>query len=635
MAHSQFDLLRQRRFAPYFAVQALGAFNDNVFRQAIIGLLGVMAAAGAIDDGTRGIYTQLAPAVFILPYFLFSSIAGQFAERTEKSRLIRITTAMEIAIMGVAAVGFLLQSMPVLLVALFATGMQSTLFGPVKYSILPSVLKPEELTGGNGLVEMGTSLAILLGMVFGGLLFAVAGSDGAHAAALAVVALAIAGNLLSRAIPPVPASAPGLKVQWNPIPESIAIWKLTRKQPAVRNSVLGVSWFWFTGTVLTGNLPVYAETHLGGTQTLYVFALAVFSVGVGVGSLLCEKLSARTVEIGLVPLGAIGMSACIAHLALAPAIAAQGLDVGAFLQQPGAWRVVLDLAGIGLFSGFYVVPLFALIQSRTPREELSRVIAGMNIQNAVFIVAAALGGVALQQLLGWSIPQLFLALAIASIAVALWIFSIVPEFLMRFLSWLLVRTLYRLKLHGIEQHVPDEGPALLVCNHVSYMDALILAASIPRPVRFVMYYRIFNIPVMRWIFRTAKAIPIAGAKENPELMQRAFDDVDAALAAGELVCIFPEGALTKDGEIAPFKSGVEKILARRPVPVVPMALRNMWGSMWSRRANAKEGGRLDRMRVPRRLRAHVEVVADAPIDGAVASAAMLEAKVRALRGDAA
>jgi 1-acyl-sn-glycerol-3-phosphate acyltransferase len=638
--HSQFDLLKQRRFLPYFTVQALGAFNDNVFRQAIIGLLGVMAAAGLLDESTRGTYTQLAPAVFILPYFLFSSIAGQFAERTEKSKLIRITTAMEIAIMSLAAVGFLLQDMVVLLVALFATGVQSTLFGPVKYSILPSVLKPEELTGGNGLVEMGTSIAVLLGMLFGGLIFTVAGEHGTQAAAVAVIVLAITGNLLSRAIPPVPASAPDLKIQWNPIPESIAILKLARKQLAVRNSILGVSWFWFTGTVLTGNLPVYAETHLGGTPTLYVFALAVFSIGVGVGSLLCEKLSARTVEIGLVPLGAIGMSACIVHLALAPAIAAKGLDVSGFIAQPGSWRVVLDLAGIGLFSGFFVVPLFALIQSRSPREELSRVIAGMNIQNAIFIVAAALGGVALQQALGWSIPQVFMALGIASIVVAAWIFSIVPEFLMRFLSWLLVRGLYRLKLHGIEKNVPDEGAALLVCNHVSFMDALVLAASTPRPVRFVMYYKIFNIPVMRWIFKTAKAIPIAGARENPELMQRAFDEVDAVLAEGELVCIFPEGALTKDGNIAPFKSGVERILQRaaargQVVPVVPMALRNMWGSMWSRRANAKEGSALDRMRVPRRLRAHVDVVAGEPVDGGIATAELLEAKVRGLRGDAA
>lgn len=639
--HSQFALLGQRRFAPYFVVQLFGAFNDNVFRQAIIGLLAVMVAAGAMDASTRGTYTQLAPAIFILPYFLFSALAGQFAEKLEKSRLIRITTAMEIAIMSLAAVGFLLQDMVVLLVALFATGVQSTLFGPVKYSILPSVLRPEELTGGNGLVEMGTSIAILLGMLFGGLIFTVAGAqNGPVVAAVAVIALAVTGNLVSRAIPPVAASAPDLAINWNPVPESLAIWRLTRKQLAVRNSILGVSWFWFVGTVLTGNLPVYAETHLGGTPTLYVFALAVFSVGVGIGSLLCEKLSGRVVEIGLVPLGAIGMSACIVHLGFAPAIDAQGLGVAGFLAQHGAWRVVLDLAGIGMFSGFYVVPLFALIQSRTPTRELSRVIAGMNIQNAVFIVLAAVGGIALQQLAGWSIPQVFLGLGIASVVVAAYIFTIVPEFLMRFLSWLLVRTLYRLRVHGVDAHVPAEGAAVLVCNHVSYMDALLLAASIPRPVRFVMYWKIFHVPVMSWVFRTAKAIPIAGAKENPEMMQRAFDAVDAVLAEGELVCIFPEGKLTADGDIAAFKSGVERIAQRaadagRPVPVVPLALRGMWASMWSRRALGARPGTLERMRLPRRFRAHVDVVAGAPVDGHAASAGQLEARVRALRGDAA
>ncbi len=635
MAHSQFDLLRQRRFLPYFFVQALGAFNDNVFRQAIIGLLGAMALAGSIDPSLRGTYTQLAPAIFILPYFLFSALAGQFAERTDKARLIRITTAMEIAIMAVAAIGFWMQSMPVLLVALFATGMQSTLFGPVKYSILPAVLKPEELTGGNGLVEMGTSISILIGMLVGGMVFALGGDAAPMIAGVLVIALAVAGNLVSRMIPSVPSVTPNLKIDWNLWRESLAVWRLTRKQLAVRNSVLGVSWFWFTGTVLTGNLPVYAETYLGGSQTLYVFALAVFSIGVGVGSLLCEKLSGRVVEIGLVPLGALGMSGFLLDLYFAQPVAstATGLDVAGFMAQPGSWRIVMDLAGIGVFSGFFVVPLFALIQSRTPREEMSRVIAGMNIQNAVFIVLAAVGGIALQENLGWTIPQLFLALAIAGVLVSLWIFSIVPEFAMRFVSWLLVRTLYRLRVHGVERHVPDEGAALIVCNHVSYMDALILAGVIPRPVRFVMYYKIFNIPVMSWIFRTARAIPIAGARENPELMQRAFDEVDAALAAGEIVGIFPEGALTKDGDIAAFKSGIERILQRaneagRPVPVVPMALRGMWSSMWSRRDS-----RMRRMRLPRRFRAHVEVVADAPIDGRIATAALLEDKVRALRGN--
>ncbi len=333
-------------------------------------------------------------------------------------------------------------------------------------------------------------------------------------------------------------------------------------------------------------------------------------------------------EIGLVPLGAFGMTAFMLDLYFARAgvATASGLGVPAFIAAAGSTRIIIDLVGIGLFTGFFVVPLFALIQSRTPKSEMSRVFAALNIQNSGFIVGAALIALATQKYLHWTIPQLFLALAIANAVVAIYIFTIVPEFLMRFLSWVMVRTLYRLRPHGIEANVPDEGAALIVCNHVSYMDALILSATIPRPVRFVMYYRIFNIPVMRWIFRTAKAIPIAGAREDPALMQAAFDEVDKALAEGELVCIFPEGALTRDGEMAAFKSGVEKILERRPVPVVPMALRGMWDSMWSRRDT-----RLGRMRVPRRFRAHIEVAAGPPVDGASTDAEQLEAQVRALR----
>lgn len=635
--HNQFALLKQRRFLPFFIVQALGAFNDNIYRQAIIGLLFFLG----VSTEERTLYTNLAPALFILPYFLFSALAGQIAEKLEKQRLIVITTTMEIVIMSVAAIGFLIQSMPVLLIALFCTGLQSTLFGPVKYSVLPSILKPEELTGGNGLVEMGTSISILTGMIAGGLVFALAGSHGPIVAAVAIIALALAGNFAARMIPTVDAGAPDLKINWNPVTESLAVLRLAKKQKAVRNSILGVSWFWFFGTVLTSQLPTYAELNLGGGSTLYIFALALFSLGTGTGSLLCEKLSGRIVEIGLVPLGAFGMSAFLLDLYFARTgvVTVSGLDVAGFVQQPGSWRIIIDLLGIGLFTGFFVVPLFALIQSRTPKSEMSRVFAALNIQNSGFIVLAAVLGVLLQlkhltlfghtvPMPGLSIPQLFLVLAIANVLVAVYIFSIVPEFLMRFMSWVMVRTLYRLQVKGVEANVPDEGAALIVCNHVSFMDALILSAVIPRPARFVMYYRIFNIPVMRWIFKTAKAIPIASPKEDAALMQRAFDEVDAALAEGELVCIFPEGALTKDGEIAPFKSGVEKILARRPVPVVPMALKGMWASMWSRRDS-----RLGRMRVPRRFRAHVEVVAGPPVNGASTDAARLETLVRALRAD--
>ena len=627
-APNQFALLRQRRFAPYFLVQALGAFNDNVYRQAIIGLLFWLG----LDADQRGLYATLAPAIFIAPYFLFSAIAGQVADKLEKQRLIVITTAMEIAIMSLAAVGFVSQNLPLLLVALFATGVQSTLFGPVKYSVLPAILKPEELTGGNGLVEMGTSISILCGMITGGLIFYLAGEQGPVVAATAIVLLAVAGNLVARLIPRLPAGEPGLRIGWNPLPESLRALRLAKQQLAVRNAILGVSWFWFFGTIITSLLPVWAERNLGGvadSSLLYIAALALFSIGTGAGSLLCEKLSGRTVEIGLVPLGAFGMSAFLLDLYFARPGAAPvgGLQLADFLAQPGSTRIIIDLLGIGFATGLFVVPLFALIQSRTPNNQMARVFAALNIQNSGFIVAAASVGLLTQQLLGWSAPQLLLALAIANALVAVWIFSIVPEFAMRFASWLMVRTLYRLRVEGVEEHVPDEGAAVLVCNHVSYMDALILAAVIPRPVRFVMYYRIFNIPFMRWIFRTARAIPIASPKEDAALMQRAFDSIDQALANGELVLIFPEGKLTADGQINPFKSGVEKILQRRQVPVVPMALRGMWASMWSRRDS-----RLGRMRVPRRLRARIQVIAQAPLP-ASSTAAELEACVRGLRGE--
>jgi 1-acyl-sn-glycerol-3-phosphate acyltransferase len=624
MAHSQYELLKQRRFAPFFVTQCFGAFNDNVYRQAIIGLLFWLG----IDAAQKTLYTNLAPALFIVPYFLFSATAGQIAEKLEKSRLIRITTMMEIGIMSLAAVGFVLHSLPVLLVALFFTGLQSTLFGPVKYAILPSVLKPEELTGGNGLVEMGTSISILIGMVAGGLIFKLAGSAGPWVAGVVIISLAIAGNLASRAIPRVEPAAPDLKINWNPIPESIAILRMARKQPAVRNSILGVSWFWFVGTVLTSQLPTYAELHLGGDETLYIFALALFSVGTGVGSLLCERLSARTVEIGLVPMGAIGMTVFCADLYFARpgAPPLTGMDVAGFVRAAGSWRIIADLTLIGLFAGFFIVPLFALIQSRTPKAELSRVIAAMNIQNAAFIVLAAMLALVAQRNLHWTIPQVFLALAVLNALVSIWIFSIVPEFFMRFVSWILLKALYNAKVTGIEEHVPDEGAALVVCNHVSYTDPLVLMGAIPRPTRFVMYYRIFNTPGLSWVFRTARAIPIAGAKEDPQVMEDAFAEVDKALAEGEIVGIFPEGKLTTDGEIAQFKAGVERILKTRPVPVVPMALRGMWASVLSKQ-DARWG------RLPRRLRAHIELEAGPPVDGATATAAQLEDIVRKLRGD--
>ena len=625
MAHNQFSLLGVRRFAPFFVTQLLGAFNDNVFRNATLVLI---TAYMGLSQQQQSLYTNLAPALFILPFFFFSATAGQLAEKYEKTRIIRAVKLFEIVVMAIAAWGFYGRHAGLLLVVLFLMGLHSTVFGPIKYSILPQTLRPEELTGGNGLVETGTSMSILFGMMLGGGLML--SGQGPLLASITVIGIALVGYVVSRFIPPAPATSPNLKINWNPVTESWRTLKLCTRQRAVFNSVLGISWFWFFGTALTAQLPVYAEANLGGGSSLYLLTLGVFSIGTGIGSLLCEKLSHRTVEIGLVPLGALGITAFGIDLYFARSGVATvtGLGLQAFVQAPGSLRILIDLTLIGVFGGFYLVPLFALVQSRTPKGELSRVIAGNNILNAGFIVTAAVFGIVAQRLLHWSIPQFFLAVAVLNGAVALYIFLLVPEFLMRFLAWIYVTLMYRVRAVGVEELVPDEGAALLVCNHVSYMDALILSSAIPRPIRFVMYYKIFKTPGAGWIFRAARAIPIAGAREDPVLMEQAFAAVDAALAEGELVCIFPEGALTRDGQIAPFKGGLERILATRPVPVVPLALKGMWLSMWSRRDT-----RLGRLRLPRRLRAELEVEAGAPVAGAQATAAWLESRVRALRGD--
>jgi 1-acyl-sn-glycerol-3-phosphate acyltransferase len=334
------------------------------------------------------------------------------------------------------------------------------------------------------------------------------------------------------------------------------------------------------------------------------------------------------VEIGLVPLGAFGLTAFGVDLYFARhgVAAVRGLDWLGFLHGAGSWRIALDLALIGVFAGFYVVPLFASVQARAPRDQLSRIIAGNNILNALLIVLAAGFGLGLGAL-GLNASQIFLAAALLNVLVAWYIFTLVPEFVMHFITWALVNTLYRVRADGV-QHIPAEGPVLLVCNHVSFMDPLLLMANLRRPVRFVMYCKIFNMPLLRFVFRTAKAIPIAGHKEDPHMLHQAYDAIDDALAAGEVVCIFPEGGLTGDGDVAPFRPGVEKILARRAVPILPMALRGLWGSMWSRRDS-----RLGRARLPRRFRAQVELVVDAPFASEQITAASLEARVRELRGE--
>jgi len=621
--HSQFALLKERRFMPFFVTQALGAFNDNVFKNGLAAML-VFNSSQMAGLNTNQI-VNLSAMAFILPFFLFSAIFGQIADKYEKSMQIRGIKLFEVIIMLAATLGFWLDSLPLLLTVLFMLGFQSTMFGPLKYSIIPQVLKKGELIGGNALVEMGTFIAILAGTIAGPLLMGIDASWPVWVSGTALF-IAVLGYLSSRGIPEAPAVAPELKVSWNFVTETIRNIGYIKENRVVLNSVLGISWFWFFGATFLVQIPSFSETVLGGDAALMSTLLAMFIIGISTGSLLCEKLSGGQVEIGLVPLGAMGLTFFGIDMYFAsPTVLPAYTGLAGFFATAGNWRIIFDLLMIGIFSGFYIVPLYALVQQRTTPSHRSRVIAGNNILNSLFMVISALISMILLGEAGFTIPQLFLFTAILNLVVAVYIFSLVPEFLMRFLVWVLIHTIYRVEVKGME-NIPESGPIVVAANHVSFVDPLIIGGMIRRPVRFVMYYKIFRIPVLNFIFKTGKAIPIAGKTENPEILEKAYQQIHEVIAAGDVLGIFPEGAITESGEINPFKKGVEKIVSEQPVSVLPMALCNLWGSLFSRRDPLHK-------RRPYKFRALIELRIGQPIPPEELTAERLESEVRQLRGE--
>ncbi len=583
-AHAnQFSLLKQRRFAPFFWTQFSGAANDNLFKFAFTVMVTYQLSISWLPPAMAGLVIG---ALFILPFLLFSATSGQLADKYDKTMMIRLVKNLEIAIMLVAAFGFVTGSVPVLLGCTFLMGLHSTLFGPVKFAYMPQVLSENELTGGNGMVEMGTFVAILLGNIAGGLLVAIP-DTGHRDVAIGCIALAILGRVVAGYIPSTGASVPDLKINWNPVTETLRNLKLARTDLVVFRSLLGISWMWFFGAVFLSQFPSLAKEVLHGNEQVASLLLVVFSIGIGTGSLLCEVLSRRHVEIGLVPLGAIGMSIFSIDLYFAtrglPPSAAMGLS--AFMAQSAHWRVLADLVLLSLFAGLYSVPMYALIQLRSQPSHRARIIAANNILNALFMIGSSvIAGLLLKA--NFTIPQIFLFTGIANAVVALYIFMLVPEYLLRFVAWVMANVVYRFKVVG-DQHIPTKGAAILVCNHVSYADAVLLMAASPRPIYFLMDHQIFKVPMLGWLFKLARAIPIAPRAENPAAYDAAFDAALKVLKEGDLLAIFPEGGITKDGSLQEFKGGVVKVLDRAKaagldVPVIPMALTNLWGSYFSR-----------------------------------------------------
>ena len=634
---NQFALLRQRRFAPFFWTQFSGAANDNLFKFAFTVMVTYQLSVGWLPPALAGLVIG---ALFILPFLLFSATSGQLTDKFEKTRIIRFVKNLEIAIMAVAALGFASGNadvqVPVLLGCTFLMGVHSTLFGPVKFAYLPQALAERELTGGNGMVEMGTFVAILLGNMIGGLLVAVPGVGPTYVA-VACVSLALAGRAVAHFIPLAPATDPGLTINWNPVTETWRNLKLAHGNIVVFRSMLGISWMWFFGAIFLSQFPSFAKEVMHGDEHVASLLLVVFSIGIATGSLLCEVLSRRHVEIGLVPLGTIGMSVFAIDLyfasrGLAPSTL---MGVAGFMAQPAHWRVMFDLALLSLFAGLYSVPMYALIQLRSQPTHRARIIAANNILNALFmIVSAVLAGALLKA--NFSIPQIFLFTGLANAVVAFYIFMLVPEYLLRFIAFVASRCVYRFKITG-DRYIPTHGAAVLICNHVSFIDPVLLMAASPRPIYFVMDHRIFKMPVLGWFFRLLKAIPIAPRTEDPALYEAAFEAAAQVLRNGDLLAIFPEGGITHDGELQPFKGGIMKILdnARRDglaVPVVPMALTHLWGSFFSR-IERVGGQRVAMVRPFRRgLFSRVGLNVGAPLAAADVQPQTLQARVQALTG---
>ena len=598
--------------------------NDNVFKFAFTLLVTYQAAQYSSLD--TAVLVNLIAGLFILPFILFSATSGQLADRYDKASLVRAIKALEVAIMLVGCWGFFAHSAAVLLLTTFLLGLHSTLFGPVKYAYLPAHLLASEIVGGNGLVEMGTFVAILLGTIAGGQLVD-SGPGGPMAAGWVTVAVALVGLAASWFVPKTPPADAGLKINWNPFTETWRNLAIARTDRAVFLSLLGISWLWFFGATFLTQFSTFARDVLGGDGSVVTVLLAVFSIGIAVGSLLCERLSGHKIEIGLVPFGSIGMTVFGIDLywashGLHPAGVA---DIGTFMAEHRHWRVLVDLFLLAMFSGFYSVPLYALIQTRCQPTHRSRIIAANNILNAIFMIASAIIAIALLRGFDFSIPQLFLASALFNAVVAIYIYSLVPEFLYRFLAWLLIHTMYRVRKSGL-QNIPDHGPALIVSNHVSFVDALLIMGCSPRPIRFVMDRSIFSIPVLSWLFRQAKAIPIGSYKEDPRLVEAAFEAVSAELRDGQLVCIFPEGRITDTGDIVPFRPGISRILERNPVPVVPVALQGLWGSFFSR----AHGGRP--FNGFRGFFSRIGIAVGAAVAPQVAAPAQLQTIVSELRG---
>lgn len=552
------DLFRQRGFHSFLWTQFLGAFNDNVCK-IVVSMLAVNAAAAT--GGGSG-YLSLVGAVFILPFFLFSGYAGHLADRFNKRSVLVWTKAFEIIAMLLAFFAFLSGQLGSMLAVLFLMALQSTFFSPAKYGILPEMLPDRELSRANGLLEMSTFLAIILGTSVGGFLFSV-WKDRLGLIGLVLLAVAVAGTVTSLGIAKVPASGRGDRFGVNPWGEIGHGIRRLYGDKTLWLTVIGIVYFWFLGTLLQMDLLLFGKEVMRLDEFSISLLGTALAVGIGLGSLLAGRLSGDKVELGLVPIGSIGMG--IFSLVLASSGSSYV-------------RTAVALALLGGAGGLFVVPLNALLQQKSGQKEKGQLIATANfLQTGGILLASGLLW-ALHDHFHLSANRIFFLFGLLTLIATIYVLTILPDFLIRFTLWILTHTIYRIRIVGSE-NIPFRGPALLVCNHLSHVDGLLVGASVQRFIRFMVYKPYYEIKALRWLFRLMKAIQVAGGnrKEAAEAIERAREE----LRQGHVVCIFAEGAISRTGNMLPFKRGFERIVKDLDVSIIPVHLDRLWGSIFS------------------------------------------------------
>jgi acyl-[acyl-carrier-protein]-phospholipid O-acyltransferase / long-chain-fatty-acid--[acyl-carrier-protein] ligase len=554
-AHSYRDTLRRQGLQPFLWTQFLGAFNDNLFK-IVVSLLAVHAATA----DKSGAQVAIVGAVFILPFLLFSGYAGQLADIYSKRTVLIVTKSLEIVAAGLGFVAFATGHLSLTYVVLFLIALQATFFSPAKYGILPEVLPDSDLSRANGILEMSTFAAIVAGTALGSVLFERL-SDRLWLIGALVVAIAITGTALSFRIPQVPPATPGRRLSLNPVSDVILGLKRLRQQRVLWLSAIGISYFWFMGALLQGAMLLFGTQVMGLSDDRIGVLLTFAAIGIAAGSVVAGRLSGDKVELGLAPIGSIGMGV-----------------FGILLSWSGHSFALaaINLALVGFFGGLFAVPLNALLQQKSGDDEKGRIMATNNVLNTVAILLSSGALWVTRDILHMTPDRIVLLFACLTLVASVYVLSVVPEFLVRFSLWLVTHTLYRIRIEG-QQHVPSRGPALLVCNHLSHIDGALVGGSIQRFVRFLVYKPYFEHWAVNPLLRMLHAIPVGEGRE-------ALKSIDAArkeLADGHVVCIFAEGAISRTGNLLPFKRGLERIVEGLDVPIVPVYLDRVWGSVFS------------------------------------------------------